>query len=215
MTDLARDQVFRRVRRDILDCALMPGAELREGDLARAYGVSKSPVRDAMQRLEQEGLIEIAARRGHRVKPVSLADAEDLLELRAILETGAVRKIIAAAPDAALRDLDRFRSADQGSAQAFSDYNRRFHLHLAEMTGNARLAEETRRILDFYDRLCLVSLSSIGKSGSYIEPLSDHAAIIDAIQARSPAQAARQVQRHIARSRVHIMRGLANRAIVD
>lgn len=144
----------------------MPGAELRESDLAKRYGVSKSPVRDAMQRLEQEGLIEIAGRRGHRVKPVSLTDAEDLLELRAILETGTVRRIIATAPDAALRGLDQFRTADQGSAQAFSDYNRRFHLSLAELSDNSRLADETRRLLDFCARLCLVSLGPISAAGA-------------------------------------------------
>ena len=59
---LVRNKVFDLVRGEILSCTLMPGEELREGDLAKRYGVSKSPVRDAMQKLEHEGLIEIEPR---------------------------------------------------------------------------------------------------------------------------------------------------------
>ena len=112
---LVRNKVFHLVRGEILSCTLAPGEELREGELAKRYGVSKSPVRDAMQKLEFEGLIEIEPRRGHRVKPISVSDAEDILELRTILETGVVRKIIASASDDDVAVLDRFRTADMSS----------------------------------------------------------------------------------------------------
>jgi DNA-binding GntR family transcriptional regulator len=211
---LVRNKVFEQVRKEILSCALMPGEELRENELAKRYGVSKSPVRDAMQKLEFEGLIEIEPRRGHRVKPISVADAEDILDLRAILESGAVRRIAERATDAALADLERFRTADMTSIPAFTAYNRGFHQHLSRLSGNRRLAEETQRVMEMYDRLCMVSLSSMRGEDGFADPLSDHNAIIDALQARDGTRAARVLTKHVTKSRGAIMRGLGRRPVV-
>jgi DNA-binding GntR family transcriptional regulator len=212
---LVRNKVFDLVRGEILTCALKPGEELREGDLARRYGVSKSPVRDAMQKLEFEGLVEIEPRRGHRVKPISVSDAKDILELRIILETAAARKIITSASDDDVAALDRFRVADINSIPGFTAYNREFHHALSALSGNRRLAEETRRVMEIYDRLCVVSLQEQRGKGGFAEPLADHCAIIDAIQNRNAAQAARVVARHVGKSRTSIIRGLGRRPIVE
>jgi len=212
---LVRNKIFDLVRGEILACTLMPGEELREGALAKRYGVSKSPVRDAMQKLEFEGLVDIEPRRGHRVKPISVSDAEDILELRTILETGAVRKIIKTASDEAIASLDRFRIADLSSIPGFAAYNREFHHALGVMSGNQRLAEETRRVMEIYDRLCVVSLQAQRGAGGFEAPLADHVAIIDAIQARNAAQASRVVARHVSKSKAAIMRGLGRRPIVE
>jgi DNA-binding GntR family transcriptional regulator len=194
---------------------LAPGEELRESELAKRYGVSKSPIRDAMQKLEFEGLIEIEPRRGHRVKPISVADAEDILDLRIILESGVVRRIIERATDTDLAGLDRFRSADMTSIPAFAAYNRAFHHHLSALSRNQRLAEETKRVMEIYDRLCVVSLKEKRGEDGFTEPLTDHNAIIDALQARNATQAARLVARHVGKSRASIMRGLGRRPIVE
>lgn len=211
---LVRNKVFEQVRQEILSCTLMPGEELRENELARRLGVSKSPVRDAMQKLEFEGLIEIEPRRGHRVKPISVSDAEDILDLRVILESGAVRRIADRASDAELAALDRFREADTTSIPGFTAYNRDFHKHLSHLSGNRRLAEETQRVMEMYDRLCMVSLSNKRGQDSFAEPLADHRAIIDALQARDGTRAARLLTRHVTRSRGSIMRGLERRPVV-
>lgn len=191
----------------------MPGAEIREADLAQRFGVSKSPVRDALQRLENEGLIEIEARRGHRVRAISVRDAEDILEFRQILEEACVRKVVQVASIADLESLDRFREADKNSPAAFTAYNRQFHYRLAELSRNRRIAEETRRAMDYYARLCLISLSVIQDRG-FDGPLQDHIEIIDALQARNGSAAARVVRRHVGKSRSQILRALDNRPIV-
>lgn len=210
---LVRNRVYEMVRRDIMNCSIMPGAELREADLATRFGVSKSPVRDAMQKLEQEGLVEIEARRGHRVRPISIGDAEDMLELRLILEAGCVRKVAIIASDEELRALDRYRDADQSSIPVFAEYNRMFHHHLGVLSRNRRLAEEMRRVMDLYDRLCMVSLSALHHEG-FDGPLRDHNEIIDALQARNGNAAARVLRRHVGKSQVQILRALERRAIV-
>lgn len=210
---LARHTIYETMRNDIMRCVIMPGAEIREAELAQRFGVSKSPVRDALQRLENEGLVEIEARRGHKVRAISVKDADDLLELRQILEEACVRKVAQVATDAELADLDRFRVADTTSSSIFAEYNHRFHHHLAVLSQNGRIADETMRAMDFYARLVLISLSAIADRG-FDEPLSDHVEVIEALQARNGNAAARVVRRHIGKSRAQIMRALGARPII-
>lgn len=213
---LMRERVLDRMRRDVLSCAFRPGEDLREADLAERYDVSKAPVRDALQRLTFEGLIETMPRRGHRVAPVSVADAKDLLEMREALEVAACRLIVARLSDAELTALDRLRLADTEDAEAFALYNREFHIAIAEASGNRRLAAEMRRLLDGYHRLCLVSLSEArATDGDMTAPLAEHGALIDALQARNGRRAARIVRRHVSRSRIQILRGLDQRVVVE
>lgn len=213
---LVRHKVLDKIRQEVLTCALRPGEELREAELAERYQVSKSPVRDALQHLAFEGLVETMPRRGHRVTPVSVSDARDLLEMREALEIAACRRIAEQASDDTLQALDRFRDTDTHSLAAFAAYNRRFHIAIGDASGNRRVAEATRRLLDAYHRLCLVSLGQVReRDGDMGAPLDDHRALIDALQARDPRRAARIVQRHVRRSGSQILKGLENRPIVE
>lgn len=214
--NLIRHKVLDQIRQDILSCGLPPGAELREAELAEQYDVSKSPVRDALQRLQFEGLVETEPRRGHRVTPISVSDARDILEMRETLEVAAAKRMIRDASDAKLADLDRWRTADVTDIRAFANYNRNFHISLAQLSGNRRLAEEMRRLLDAYERLCIVSLERMSADhGDMNTALRDHCDLITALQARDGRAAAKIVRRHVRTSRGHIMKGLGNRPIVD
>ncbi|KAA0969569.1 GntR family transcriptional regulator [Aureimonas fodinaquatilis] len=212
---LIRNKVFEQVRGEILSCSLMPGMELREANLAKRFGVSKSPIRDALQKLEFEGLVEIEPRRGHRVRPISLKDAQDILELRAILDAGAVRLIVEVCTDEELKELDRFREMKSCCSKAdFAAYNREFHTYLAKLSKNNRLAEECQRVMEFYDRICIVSLTALTNGVTFGEPLADHCDIIDALQARNASKAARLARKHVEKSRGQVMRALESRAII-
>lgn len=214
--NLIRHKVLDMIRQDILSCGFQPGEELRESELAERYSVSKSPVRDALQRLQFEGLVETEPRRGHRVTPISVSDARDILEMRETLEVAAARKMVSEASDRDLAALDAYREADVSDIRAFANYNRSFHIGLAHASGNRRLADEMRRLLDAYERLCLVSLERLrAVSGDMRTALADHCALIDALQARDAARAARISQRHVRSSRTQIMKGLENRPIVE
>src|SRR5690606_1198465 len=107
---LVRTSVFQQLRADILSCVLRPGAQLQERQLVERFQVSKSPIRDALLKLEEQNLIEVLPRKGYRVKPVSVADARELYELRQLLERECVSGLIEhAAPDI-LAALDDFRT---------------------------------------------------------------------------------------------------------
>ena len=212
---LMRHRVFEELRADIMSCALQPGEEVRESELAERYGVSKSPIRDALQKLELEGLVEIVARRGHRVSQISIADARDILDLRIILEAAAVRRIASDATDAELAALDGFRRANTQSLKEFAGYNRAFHHHLSDLSGNRRLADTMKRLMENYDRLCVVSLSARRTETEAMKvALADHNRLIDALQARNGAAAARLSSKHVDRSRSHVLEGLNRRPVV-
>jgi len=212
---LMRHQIFEQLRGDIMSCGLLPGEEVRESALAQKYGVSKSPIRDALQKLEWEGLVEIAPRQGHRVVPISISDARDILELREILEAAAVRKIVAEVKDDDLAALDSFRTTDISDLKSFVRYNRDFHTHIGTLSGNVRQSSAMRALMDNYERLCIVSLSSRQReSEAMSSALAEHNAIIDALQARDGRAAARLSVQHIRKSHGQVMRGLKNQQIV-
>jgi DNA-binding GntR family transcriptional regulator len=214
--NLIRHRIFDVLRKDIISCGLQPGEELREVALAEKYGVSKSPIRDALQRLEFEGLVEIAPRQGHRITPISINDAHDILDLRETLETAAVRHIAADASNADLTTLDALRTADLSSLQEFARYNKNFHFKINELSGNRRHSDTMRNLMDNYERLCIVSLSSLHQEAKAMyEALDDHNKIIDALQSRNGRLAARLSANHIKKSHVQVMRGLKNRPVVD
>ena len=77
-TRLLRETIYDALRADILKLKLPPGTEIREAELASRFEVSKSPVRDALMRLERESLVITTPRQGYRVAPVSLADVQDM-----------------------------------------------------------------------------------------------------------------------------------------
>lgn len=212
---LMRHRVFEELRADIMSCVLLPGEQVRESELAKRYGVSKSPIRDALQKLEVEGLVEIVARQGHRISQISIADARDILELRMILEAAAVRRIASDAADEALSNLDRFRKANVYSTEEFAEYNRGFHHHICELSGNGRLAQTMQILMENYDRLCVVSLSTRRTRAEAMQTaLADHNSIIDALQERNGAAAAKLSAKHIERSRAQVLQGLSNQPVV-
>ena len=118
--ELIRDGVYRKIRADILACDLTPGSRIHENILAERYAVSKSPVRDALLKLEEQGLIDVLPRKGYRVTPISAIDARELYEMRHLLERACVRRAIEDASDETLRKLDQFRTdQDAGSLSDF------------------------------------------------------------------------------------------------
>ena len=131
-----------------------------------------------------------------------------------MLKSAAVAKIARSVTDAELAALDKLRQGDTRSVHDFAAYNRCFHATLAAMSGNRRLGDEMVRVMEFYDRLAIVSLTLFSREGGFDGPLDDHNKIIDALQARNGRLAGRLARNHVERSRAQIMRGLTRRPVV-
>lgn len=207
---LMRLDLYRVLREEILGCKIQPGGELREQELAARFEVSKSPVREALLRLEREGLIIVAPRQGYRVAPISLSEAKDMFELRLVLEEACVASAIRDASDAALRRLDEFRTLEgTATTDAFISYNSRFHSAIAACSGNTRMAETTRNLIEHMDRLVRVSLSVDSQHAADHQALiQEHGQIIDTIQQRDRRKAKQLVRHHIGAAQKRVVTAL-------
>jgi DNA-binding GntR family transcriptional regulator len=206
---LLRDDIYARIKEAVLSCEIAPGADMREQELAKRFGVSKSPVRDALHRLQTEGLIEVLPRKGYRVKEISLEDALELYEMRIILECACVERTVRAASDLAVLDLYKHEPATRNRRE-WIDHNREFHIVLATLCGNNRLLEATRDIILAFDRLTSASISQLQSAttkglATFKEMDREHSAIIAALEERDAERAVRLMRSHIERSRTRFL----------
>jgi DNA-binding GntR family transcriptional regulator len=143
LTELA----YLHMKQCILEGSLREGSKLTEEILATQLGISKSPVREALNRLESEGLVSIESRRGAYVRRFSLKDAEDLFAIRELLEVHAVglARITPAFLDDLAKSIDRTRrNLDSDNLMAHVEEDIRFHNLIAAATDN----NELRRIIE-------------------------------------------------------------------
>lgn len=211
---LVRTSVFQQLRADILSCALRPGSQLQERQLVERFQVSKSPIRDALLKLEEQNLIEVLPRKGYRVKPVSVADARELYELRQLLERECVSGLIEDAAPAVLSALDEFRTMTGViELSEWIAYNRSFHGYLATHCGNSRLARMAKDVIDQFDRLTYVSVTSRDEL-KLADFNAEHGCIIDAIQRRDRRQALALIRDHVESSRRRVLDALGSAAVV-
>ena len=211
-SNLLRDSIYAQLREEILFCRMAPGEELREQELAVRYEVSKQPVREALLRLEQDHLIIVLPRQGYRVKPVSLADARDIFRFREIMEPACAADAAQHATDDRLKELDAFRAFD-AHATEFIKYNRAFHIAVAMCSPHRRMREEVANLVSQADRLVLVSIGfAQGRDTGRL--IAEHAAIIDALQARDGRQAARLLRTHILAAQKRVVANLSRHAVI-
>ena len=158
------DTAYARIKDDIISCALQPGEEVSEGLLVARYGMSKAPIRSAMMRLRQEGLIVSRGRQGNAVSPVTLRDIQEIFQLRLVLEVTAVRLAAGKVDAARLRSLNDAAHAtcpagDEAGQAAYLRANRAFHRYVAESTGNQRLVTLVVGLMEQHERIVHLGLA--------------------------------------------------------
>jgi DNA-binding GntR family transcriptional regulator len=193
---LLRESIYNSIRQAILTCEFQPGQELREQELAARYRVSRSPIRDALLRLDQENLVTVLPRQGYCVNPISVADVKEIFSLRTLIEP-ACAAAAARADEAALQALDRFRGFmdEEFDETTFVEYNRSFHSAIADLSGNRRLAAAALSIVEQFERLVLLCRPASDLESTR-RMCGEHDAIIDALQARDADRASRLSYQH-------------------
>jgi GntR family transcriptional regulator, rspAB operon transcriptional repressor len=209
---LLRDTIYQAIRHAILTGEFQPGQELREQTLAQRYGVSRSPVRDSLLRLEQENLVTVLPRQGYRVNPISIGNVEDIINLRVLIEP-ACAAAAARADDAAVRTLDRFRGFVESEFEqsSYANFNEAFHRAVAELSGNQRMAAVSQDLVQQFKRVVRMVVSHISQE-AIRRDCAQHEAIIDAIQAHDADRAFRVAREHAEASREHLAEALRRRA---
>lgn len=198
-TRQAAPQVFEHMREQIISMALPPGTVLSRPDLAVQYGISQTPVRDALMRLAEEGLVDVFPQHATRVSRIDVALARQAHFLRRSVELEIVRGL-AASPDPALiaqlqatvaRQQRMLELDDLGE---FTANDQSFHRQLYEAAAVPDLFALVRRQSGHLDRLRRLHLPIPGKASAVVR---DHSAIIDAIAAGDPVRAEAAVREHL------------------
>ncbi len=151
----ATDKAYAVLRSEVLSCTLAPGTRIVEGEIAERLGMSKTPVKKALGMLIHEGFVEVRPRHGYRVTDITLADVQEIYQLRQVVEPAAAEL---AATNATPEQLQQLRALVEEHADDTYDDRAakviRFHEILAEASGSTRLAailgnllDETRRLL--------------------------------------------------------------------
>ena len=185
------------VRRRILDNVYLPGHSVLESELADELGISRTPMREAMLRLANEGLVEVVPRHGMRVLPVSAADMAEIYVVLSALESAAAELLAKRRPsDAALRPLvdatsDMSRALEADDLEAWAAADERFHQGLVDLAGNRTLKEATLRLGDRSHRARMFTLRLRPKP---VNSTREHMALLECIR-KGDAQGAMQVNR--------------------
>lgn len=144
--------VYKAIKDAIITCALAPGSVVAERELAQQYDVSKTPVREALNRLREEGLVQSSPHKGTVISPITIQDIQDTYYLRLLLEPEAASLACRRATPAQVREvreLYRRMSATSPTRQRAKQlrYNTEFHLAIARASGNPKLADALHSLL--------------------------------------------------------------------
>jgi DNA-binding GntR family transcriptional regulator len=198
-----REVLFERLRGLILSGHYSSGAKLREQELAHAFGVSRTPVREALRKLESEGLVHYLPHRGVVVNQISYDDLAEIYPMRAVIEGLAARlaaRRITPQELAALKDLQRQMNAllTKGDYRRATRVHTRFNMVLYRATGNRRLIGILAQFNDYIEHTIGRAFALPGRAA---EIRREHEAMLNAIEARNGDAAEQAARRHVENAR--------------
>jgi phosphonate utilization transcriptional regulator len=203
--------VQRELERMILAGDLPAGAKLNEVTIAELLGVSRGPVREAFRALEESGLVRLEKNRGVYVRQIAVEEADEIYEVRAILDEFAGRRVAQTIVPADLKTLrvlvDRMdRAAVRNDVDAYHAANLEFHDTLVALAGNGKLLVTYRRLVN---ELHLYRRATLAQAGALPLSAREHHAILDKIAAGQAAAAGHALHEHAtgSRERMHRTRG--------
>lgn len=179
------ERAYRELKQLVLDNHLSAGAQLLEQEAAERLGMSRTPVREAMLRLQQEGMVEIRPRHGMRVLPISADDMREIYDVLTSLESTAA--YLVAKRGLSKEQLGQLSGAviamdaalDRNNLLEWSQADEQFHIHLVEFSENLRLIQMVGQLWDQAHRVRMLTLKLRPKP---IKSNRDHAALVKAIE---------------------------------
>jgi DNA-binding GntR family transcriptional regulator len=206
-----KDHIYDVLRAAILDMDIYDEAtdlRLDERKMAEQLGISRTPIREALARLEQDGFVEIQPRKGVFVRRKSLEEVLEMIVVWAALEIMAARLVAGSASDAELRSLRKLGTKfSQNAARAdigeYSEQNFRFHQRILELSKCALL----KSIADgLFLHMHAVRRRAMGEGDRVTRSVVDHMAIIEALESGDPDRASQRVREHTMRLHEHVRR---------
>lgn len=203
-----REKAYEAIKQQIITCELRPGEVLSEAAVSAALDIGRTPVHQALDRLMIEGMVDVLPRKGVIVRPLSLDEALEIIDVRLVNETYCVRLAAEHADRtdiAALRtNLDRMKNASRRRDVAeMMQLDRDFHTALSSAGRNTILSDFLGNLHDRAQRFWFVSLRAPDHNDRVCE---QHAAIVDAITSHDPDAAAAAMRFHIEAFRTNVTR---------
>jgi DNA-binding GntR family transcriptional regulator len=210
-------KTYRAIKKDIITCVLVPGERIVQVQIAERYGSTATPVRDALHRLAQEGLVTVIPRVGYVVSEVTLSDVFEIFELRSTLEAAAARLTALRASEEWLARITEcadfsYKYGDRPSYFDFLERNFEFHRLIAVASGNRRLADLITGVLDELTRLFHLGLDL---RDSAEEMRIEHLDLAKALCDRDATRAHEIAHAQIDASRARVMEAIASRVGSD
>ena len=190
------EQVAEQLRQRIFRRELEPGSWIDEVKIAQEFGISRTPLREALKVLAAEGLVTMKVRRGAYVTEVSRSDLADVYHLLSLLESDAVGVVAQRATEEQLKELQILHKELEAATRdhdRFFALNERFHMRILEIAGNRwrdQMVADLRKVMK------LNRHASLLKSGRIKESLAEHRAIMEALVKRDVEKASRRMQEH-------------------
>ena len=190
------EEVAEQLRQRIFRRELEPGSWIDEVKIAQDFGISRTPLREALKVLAAEGLVTMKVRRGAYVTEVSEEDLAEVYHLLALLESDAaavVARKASAAELRELRELHRGLEAAVNDREKFFALNERFHMRLLEIAGNRwrnQMVADLRKVMKLHRH------NSLLKAGRIEESLAEHGQVMAALEKRDAGAAMQRMQQH-------------------
>ncbi len=195
MTSPLSERAYKSIKQDIITCTLEAGEQIIQSQLADRYRIGTTPIREALQRLVQDGFVQSIPRYGYIVSRVSLSDVHEIYECRQVLEPALAYLAATRATEAQLAEIKRTAHFDysynkDNSSEAHV-HNAEFHRAIAVASGNGRLYDQISRVLDEMTRIFFLG---IDLSGSADALNNNHLKLAEALHARD-ANLAKQIMK--------------------
>lgn len=192
------ETVYARLKKSILTGALEPGMILSENDVATEFGCSRTPAREALQKLSLEGFVALTPKRGYVITAPSVRDTSEGYQLREILEGESAFLAASKTTPETLAQLEECMRADEGQ---LSPFNYRFHTVIADAAGNRRLKRLIGQLIDEMTRV--EELDPGMQTQGYMD---EHRMIVEALRAGDGSAAKEAMLNHIRVSRDRVMK---------
>ena len=190
------NSAYRRLLEEISLGDLLPGARLRETELAERLGISRTPVREAIRQLEADGLVAHIPRQGATIRVLDYTEVMELYEMRAVLEGTAARLAARAASDLELDELGALNAELAAATDARSAYelNRQFHMTLLDAAKNRYLI---RSVNALQKTLLIIGPSTLAEADRASQAVKEHSDLLDALKDRDGPRAESLMRAHI------------------
>jgi DNA-binding GntR family transcriptional regulator len=193
------DRAYREIRRQLVEFKLKPDERINEVRLARMLELSRTPIREALNRLASEGFVVFAPNRGFFFRGLDIDDLLDLFEMRMIVETGAFALMCERADDAGLQQLKTFwakarQEYRRGDPDEILDLDEGFHLLIAELSGNP---EVLRQLSALNARIRFIRRVQIEHAPQHKNLVNDHGRIVEAALRRDVGAGVAALKAHI------------------